>query len=107
MIRPVETLSDDALEYLKKTVGSEFASVNQSDREHHAKDQSFHEPHLPAAVVFPESTAQVSAILKYANQHLIPITGFGAGTSLEGHTIPVAGGIVIDFMRMDKILRVY
>lgn len=107
MISPVPILSDDALHFLQQTIGAEFVSVNASDRAYHARDQSFHRAHLPAAVVFPETTAHVSAILKYANAHLIPVTAWGAGTSIEGNPIPIAGGIVMDFLRMDKILQVY
>ncbi len=107
MISPVQSLSDDALQFLKQTLGDEFVTTNFSEREHHARDQSFHDAHMPAAVVFPENAEQVSAILKYANEHLIPITPWGAGTSIEGNSIPVAGGIVLDVARMDKILRVY
>lgn len=107
MISAVETLSEADHQFLVQTVGAEFVSVKHADREHHSRDQSFHHAHLPAAVVFPENAAQVSAILKYANEHLIPITAWGAGTSLEGHSIPIFGGVVIDMFRMDKILRVY
>lgn len=107
MLASVPTLSDDALQFLKTTLGDENVSANVSEREYHARDQSFHDAHMPAAVVFPESAEQVSKILKYADAHLIPITAWGAGTSIEGNPIPVAGGIVIDFLRMDKILRVY
>lgn len=107
MISPVQQLSADALHFLQQTVGAEFVTTNVSEREHHARDQSFHDAHLPAAVVFPENAQHVSAILKYANQQRIPVTPWGAGTSIEGNPIPVAGGIVLDFLRMDKILRVY
>lgn len=107
MISPVTVLSGDALQFLQQTVGDEFVSVTRADREYHARDQSFHHAHMPAAVVFPETTAQVSAILNYANEHSIPVTPWGAGTSIEGNPIPVAGGIVVDFMRMDKIVQVY
>src|SRR5258708_1821529 len=101
MISPVQTLSDDALQALKQMVGAELVSTNQSEREYHARDQSFHDAHMPAAVVMPENVEQVSAVLKYANAHLIPITPWGAGTSIEGNSIPVAGGIVLDMGRMD------
>jgi len=62
---------------------------------------------LPAAVVWPASTAEVSAILSYANQHRIPVTPWGAGTSLEGNPIPVQGGIVLNLSRMNRILDVH
>lgn len=107
MVSPVSRLPDDAWQFFRDTVGSEFVSVNLAEREHHARDQSFHDAHLPAAVILPESTAQVSTIVRYCNEHLIPITPWGAGTSLEGNSIPLYGGIVLDFARMDQILRVY
>lgn len=107
MITPVEHLSDDAVRFFRQTLGDERFSLNLSEREYHARDQSFHDAHMPAAVVFAESVREVSAILKYANEHLIPITPWGAGTSIEGNSIPVAGGIVLDVSRMDKILRLY
>lgn len=107
MLQPVLELPAEALDQLAAIVGGELVSAKQADREHHARDQSFHDAHLPAAVVMPENAEQVSALLKFANDRLIPVTPWGAGTSIEGNPIPVMGGIVVDFSRMDKILRVY
>jgi glycolate oxidase len=61
--------------------------------------------HRPDAAVWPESTEQVSEIVKVANQHKIPVIPRGAGTSLSGGVIPIQGGIVIDLSRMNKILE--
>ena len=72
--------------------------------EQHGADLSYHEPHLPDVVVYPESTAEVSAVLAYANDAGIPVVPFGAGTSLEGHVIPLHGGISLDLTRMSRIL---
>lgn len=58
-----------------------------------------------AALVFPQSTEEVSKILKYAHKHDIPVTPRGAGTNLVGSTVPVDGGIILDFSHMDKILE--
>ena len=58
-----------------------------------------------AALVFPQSTKEVSKILKYAHKHDIPVTPRGAGTNLVGSTVPVDGGIILDFSHMDKILE--
>lgn len=58
-----------------------------------------------AALVFPQSTEEVSKILKYAYKHDIPVTPRGAGTNLVGSTVPVDGGIILDFSRMDKVLE--
>lgn len=58
-----------------------------------------------AALVFPQSTEEVSKILKYAHKHDIPVTPRGAGSNLVGSTVPVDGGIILDFSRMDKVLE--
>jgi D-lactate dehydrogenase (cytochrome) len=81
-------------------------STGDSDRDLHAEDITFHRPHRPDVVVYPLTTAEVSAVLAVADEHRVPVTPFGAGTSLEGHVIPVAGGISLDLTRMDRIVAI-
>lgn len=57
------------------------------------------------ALVYPLSTEEVSAIMRFAWENNIPITPRGAGTNLVGSTVP-AGGIILDFSRMNRILNV-
>ncbi|HEY80197.1 MAG TPA: FAD-binding protein [Anaerolineae bacterium] len=82
-------------------------SVNRAVLEQHARDQSAHEPHLPDAVVWPLTTEEVSQTLRLAYDARIPVTPWGAGTSIEGNPIPVAGGVVLDLSRMDQILTIH
>ncbi|KPV42469.1 FAD-binding oxidoreductase [Alicyclobacillus ferrooxydans] len=77
----------------------------QSVLEQHGRDFTYHEPHLPHAVVYPESTAEVSLIVRFAADHDIPIVPFGVGSSLEGHIIPIKGGISLDMSRMNRIVE--
>jgi glycolate oxidase len=63
--------------------------------------------HPPDVVVFAESTADVSAVLKYANEHRIPVTPRGAGYGYVGGVVPVQGGIVLSTMHMNRILGVF
>ncbi|WP_101294326.1 FAD-binding oxidoreductase [Halegenticoccus soli] len=58
----------------------------------------------PDAVVWPESTADVSAVLAAATDRGVPVTPYAAGTGLEGSATPVRGGISLDTTRMDAIL---
>lgn len=60
----------------------------------------------PDAAVWPESTEQVLAIVKFANENKIPVTPRGAGTSLSGGVVPIKGGVIIDLSKMNKILEV-
>jgi D-lactate dehydrogenase (cytochrome) len=81
-------------------------TVSESVRDLHSADLSYHQPHRPDIVVFPETTAEVAKVLECANDLRIPVTAFAAGTSLEGHTIPVEGGISLDLTRMNRIIDV-
>jgi D-lactate dehydrogenase (cytochrome) len=61
---------------------------------------------MPDAVAFPASTDEVSAIAAICTRGRIPMTAFGAGSSLEGHVVPVRHGLTVDLSRMDRVLRV-
>lgn len=61
---------------------------------------------IPDVVVFPETIEEVQSILKFANIHKIPVIARGAGTNLVGACIPLKGGIVINFTKMDKIIEI-
>jgi len=56
--------------------------------------------------MWPENRTEVSEILRYANERLIPVTGWGSGSSLEGNPIPVRKGLVLDFSRMNRVLKI-
>jgi glycolate oxidase len=61
---------------------------------------------LPDAVVFPRSTGDVVAAMKIARYYAVPIVGRGAGTGLSGGAVARAGGIVVSFARMNRILEI-
>ena len=64
------------------------------------------EKHAPDLVVFPKTTEQVAAIAKAANELKLPLVGRGAGTGLSGGAIPVEGGVMVAFARMNRILEI-
>ena len=75
-------------------------------RDHHSRGESYHPPAAPDVVCFPESEAEVVGIVQVSARFGVPVVPFGAGTSLEGHVHAVRGGITIDLMKMNRILRV-
>jgi len=75
-------------------------------REQHGRDESSFQAPPPAAVVFAESTDDVSAAVRLAAQYSVPVIPFGVGSSLEGHLLAVQGGISIDVSRMNKVLAI-
>ena len=60
----------------------------------------------PDVVALPRSTEEVAALVRLAIQHGLPVVGRGAGTGLSGGSIPRAGGIMIGFARMNRILEI-
>jgi D-lactate dehydrogenase (cytochrome) len=101
------TLSDAHLKDFQAMVAPDRFSTGGSILDLHAKDQSRHPACRPEAVLWPQTAAEVAAVLKYANEHRIPVTGWGAGSSLEGNPIPVCRGLVLDFTRMNRILAMH
>jgi len=80
-------------------------STGDAVRDHHSRGESHHHGVLPDAVVFPTSTADVQAIVQACAAADCPMTAFGAGSSLEGHVVPLRRGVSIDLSRMNRVLR--
>src|SRR6476660_9363419 len=59
----------------------------------------------PLAVVIPETTDEVIALVRFCNEERVPFVARGSGTSLSGGSLPVADGIVIALNRLNRILR--
>ena len=91
---------------LRALLGDGKVSTSEAVLELHAGDLSYHPRRAPAAVVFPESTEDVSRVLAWANEQGVPVVPFGAGTSLEGHVIPADGAVTLDLARLNRVLEV-
>ncbi len=98
-------LSDEAY-YALTTAFGERISVNKTLREQHANPVSWHPIQMPDVVFFPKDTGEVAKLVKICAHHKVPITPFGAGTSLEGGCNAPYGGVCIDLSEMDSILSV-
>jgi len=75
-------------------------------REQHAASETHMVGTIPEAVVFAECASEISELMRLCSRHRVPVTPFGAGTSLEGNASPAAGGISLDLTRMDSIIEV-
>jgi len=82
-------------------------STTEAVRAHHGRDESAYDPMLPDAVVFAQTTEEVAAVAKLCFEHEIPLIPYGAGSSLEGHLLAVAGGVSLDLSQMNHVLSVY
>lgn len=94
-----------ALSELRTLLGDRISTATDV-RAEHARGESYHTGPQPDAVVFPCNTDEVAAIVRICASTHTPVIAFGAGTSLEGHVIPVRGGVTIDMRRMNEIVAI-
>ena len=90
---------------LQQILGPEAVRDDAETLAVHATDKWF-AAHKPRVVVFPETTEQVSSLMRFANRRRIPVTPRGAGVGYVGGCVPAHGGIALSLARMNKIKEI-
>lgn len=103
---PVPSLPPPLFDSLRSLLGDRL-STSTAVCEHHGRDESIFTAMPPAAVAFARSTEEVVSIVKICRDHRVPIVPYGAGSSLEGHTLAVCGGLTLNLQQMDRILEIH
>ena len=99
-------LTPELIAELENIVGGDNCLTGEDINEGYSHDEMpIYGTHMPDAVVLPANTDEVSAIMKLASANNISVTVRGAGTGLVDGSTPLAGGIALCTMRMDKILE--
>jgi len=91
---------------LEKLLGKGRVSAEPATLAEHATDKWF-ASHPPEVVVFAESTADVSKLLKFANRRRIAVTPRGSGYGYVGGCVPLRGGIALSLARMKRIKEIH
>ena len=99
-------LNSGHIDRLISVVGQRHVLTVDDDKEPYSRDETLHQKFMPAAVVKPGNTAEVSAIMGLASAEKIPVTPRGAGTGLSGGALPVYGGIVLSLERLNRIMEI-
>ena len=81
-------------------------TVSVSGRKQYGQNETYYKEMLPDAVAYPKHEKEVSEILQVCNNNKCPIIPWGTGTSLEGNSIPVNGGVTLSFENMKSILNI-
>src|SRR5271170_5220690 len=97
-------MTNTLLSRLVEALGADSVKSKPEDLAVYSFD-AYTEGSLPAAVVLPASTADVSAVVKIAREFGEPIVPRGAGTGLCGGASPMRGGVVVAFTRMNRVLE--
>lgn len=99
------TLPPALLDGLRATFSADALATGEAERIAYAYDNSRRHA-LPEAVVFPTAHAQVEALVQACRAHATPVIARGRGTNTTGASVPVAGGVVLSFERMNRIVRI-
>jgi glycolate oxidase len=91
------------LSYFTSVVG-DLNVIIDDRRKNFAHDETEDLVFMPEVVLVPENTQQISAILKYCNDHHIAVTPRGAGTGLSGGALPIHGGVLLSMHKFNQIL---
>ncbi|MBX3440352.1 MAG: FAD-binding protein, partial [Planctomycetaceae bacterium] len=94
------------LDALAQIVGPEDCIASHDELLVYECDGYVVEKRVPDVVVFPDTTAEIAAVVRLCHEHGVPFLPRGAGTSLAGGTLPVGGGVMICLTRMKRILEV-
>lgn len=109
------TQNEMILHELSSIVGSEYVLTSEADRTIYSVDYYWAPrmlidrgklPPLPDVIVIPESTEEVSAIIKLANIYHIPVIPWGGGSGSQGGIMPMYGGIMMDLKRLNQIIKI-
>ncbi len=94
------------LSELSSILGADSVSDDAEVLEQYSRDSSFVQPRRPNCVAFVKNADEVQQVVKYANEHRVPITPRSSAISFYGAGIPGEGGIILDFSKMTKIMEI-
>jgi len=95
----------EALTALERILGDRL-SRSKADLVQHGRSETYFPLTPPDAVAYPETTEEVAQIVRICAAEGCPVVGWGAGTSLEGHALATHGGVCVDFIRMNRVLKI-
>jgi glycolate oxidase len=92
------------LEAFREIVGATYVIVDSESLDNYAHDETEDLHYLPEVVLKPDTTEQLSSIMRLCQQEGLPVTPRGGGTGLSGGALPQWGGVLISMERFNRIL---
>ena len=99
-------ITPDILRRLTTIAGADNILTEHTAIENYSHDETEDLVYYPEVVAKPQTVEQVSALMKFCNEQLIPVTPRGAGTGLAGGALAVNGGLMISMELFNNILDI-
>jgi glycolate oxidase len=103
---PFTEVSTDIVSQFAAMVGAENVIIDPEKLYHYSHDETEDFSFLPDVVLRPGTAEEISRIMMFCSEHVIPVTPRGGGTGLSGGAIPVQNGVVISMERFNKVLNI-
>ena len=97
---------DRIIARFESLLGKRRAITSADDVEPYSHDESIMKPFMPVCVLYPKTAGEVGGIVAIAGEESFPLTPRGGGTGLSGGAIPLRGGAVVSFEKMDRIVDI-
>jgi glycolate oxidase len=94
------------LAFFRSVIGEDYVITSQEGLTKYSKDETEYLTFWPEVVLKPANTDEISRIMKYCNEQLIPVSARAAGTGLSGNSLCIYGGVMLTIERMNKIIKI-
>lgn len=101
-----KNITKEDVHYFEEILDKTYVLISQQELEQYNHDETEELHYQPDVVLKPRTSQEISSILKYCNEHKIPVTPRGAGTGLSGGALPHLGGVVISTERLNTIIKI-
>ncbi len=90
----------------RQFIGETFVCTDEESLVQYGKDETEDLCFPPHVVLKPGNASEISDVLKFCNEHKIPVTPRGAGTGVSGGALPVSGGVLLSSERLNRIIEI-
>ena len=99
-------IDDTDLAFFRSVIGDAYVITSHEGLEKYAKDETEDLRFYPEVVLKPSCTEEISRVMKYCNEHLIPVSPRAAGTGLSANSLCIYGGVMLTIERLNKIINI-
>ena len=102
---PYHKIEESDLTYFRSVLDPKFVLSGAEINEDYSHDELGGVERYPEVLLRVRSTEEVAAVMRYANEHTIPVVVRGSGSGLVGGAVAIEGGIMLDMTLMNHILE--
>lgn len=105
-MNPYKKIDQSDLDHFRSILGDAAVIIDQESMLNYAHDETEDFSFMPEVVLKPQNTMEISRIMSYCSEHLIPVTPRAGGTGLSGGALPVYGGVSLSVEKLNRLISI-